>query len=1395
MSTRDLDLALRIKAGVDGAGSVRQLANEVAELGGDASAAAGKAEELNGELAWLGRTEALVQGVRNAERAVNDQARSLEDLKQKSAEAEAQGQRLESNVAAVGAAISRASAAALDMGSEVQRAGIDVRQAEDRLAGLKVETQRATAESAAFTQQQSAARAELVSTGRALEQARREQEASERTVQGLTSKLEAARVAQRDLSNQVIAADAPTDALARRHQQATDRVEVLQTKLGIAKVRAAELTVEVDRQQVALAGAESGYGKSAAAAEASAARVKELRASVAAATEELSQQRAALSQQEQAYAEASAAARGLERSLKADEAALLSHRQAGQRLTSSVQAAEAALQAKQKALQSAMLSARAAGVETADLASEELRLQVETTRARIAIDDLRVGLQQQKDELAQTATRTKQLSDEQRKAKDSSDALGGGLSSIARGVLAYTGVSLGTHLVGELANQADAVRNVESRLRLATQSQEEFTIAQQGLLRIANDARTSYNETADLYARVIRSTKELNLTQQQQLDVTESISKSLALSGAGTQAQEAALRQLGQALASNVLRGDEFNSVMEQAPRLAQALAAGLHVTTGELRGLAEQGKLTSAQVITALQSQGGAIRAEFAQLDPTINGVIVKIKNNWDQALSEFDKTNGVSERAIAALSAVAENMDELIQLATLAGNVTVAALGIKGVQAIGAYADDLRKAEFSAAALGAAVKNIGLPLALGLVLEYADDLGELAAKWTSVDDAAKATADNRRVQVQAEIDQLTEVVATYLQYAQVRIKTAEEVAALSEQERAAYSLALQNRLQLEDAERRRALRMAELGTATQEQVAQEVASYRQVREALREIEGTQKGILGEITARTKLLVADFSELGAEISKASDQDLAKLAARAAKDLPTASALAKDLGAEFIRAGSQGGAVALELGQRFSDANATVRSLQATLDALRAEQLRRLGVDASAVLSGIDTQAKGLIATFDSLAADSGTDARLIKAAFDELLKKLDTPAELEALKRSLAGVANPAFAAAAAVEEIEKKLASLPAAADTATGKIEELFKKMGLTAGSELDRLAEAAKRDFAAVVEAGAPLGDQQVVFERYAKAALDAAERRGGYALQEAQLQVNAQARTEAQRKTVEELSKKYGELKDRAGEAGRTSVDGHNKAATAAASEYNSIVALINARATLSAADQQRIRDIRAESDALRERNSLVNDANRINNLSNVSASAASINGRGAVGFGQDGINKLREIEAEIERAVSAGRIAADALSETKIDSPDDIRAALRQASQARGQAAALGTVTGSQASEARSLAADLERGAAALERAVERYQQAGLESGDAVSVNPGTGLGQNQIVFQPNPTTPPQTPAPLQPTNQTVNLNLSINGSVPVPLQGSQQAVDQLLRLLEAAGLNSTLGP
>src|SRR5690606_68017 len=116
-----------------------------------------------------------------------------------------------------------------------------------------------------------------------------------------------------------------------------------------------------------------------------------------------------------------------------------------------------------------------------------------------------------------------------------------------------------------------------------------------------------------------------------------------------------------QAFASGALRGDEFNSVNEAAPRLMAALAAGLGVTRGELRGLAKDGKLTTEVLLGALESQREAIERDFGALPETIGRATQRLANEWQVFIGELDKTTGASETVASGLNMVAENLDEI--------------------------------------------------------------------------------------------------------------------------------------------------------------------------------------------------------------------------------------------------------------------------------------------------------------------------------------------------------------------------------------------------------------------------------------------------------------------------------------------------------------------------------------------------------------------------------------------------------------------------------------------------------------------------------------------------------------------------------------------------------------
>lgn len=219
-------------------------------------------------------------------------------------------------------------------------------------------------------------------------------------------------------------------------------------------------------------------------------------------------------------------------------------------------------------------------------------------------------------------------------------------------------VALGL-LSREVIQAADAYKNMSARLQLVTSSLSELIVVQQGVFDISQRTRVNLGQTTDLYASLARSTDALGVSQEDLLAVTESINQSLIISGTSASAAQAALTQLGQGFASGVLRGEELNSVLEQAPRLARALADGLGVPIGKLRELGQAGELTADKVFRALQKSGAALNEEFAKMPLTVEQATTQAGNSISRLIGIIDKATGASSAFAIAISGAARGLD----------------------------------------------------------------------------------------------------------------------------------------------------------------------------------------------------------------------------------------------------------------------------------------------------------------------------------------------------------------------------------------------------------------------------------------------------------------------------------------------------------------------------------------------------------------------------------------------------------------------------------------------------------------------------------------------------------------------------------------------------------------
>lgn len=292
------------------------------------------------------------------------------------------------------------------------------------------------------------------------------------------------------------------------------------------------------------------------------------------------------------------------------------------------------------------------------------------------------------DELAGVARQVEQLGDSGTTSAVSLQGLTNALFSLelVQNILSKVGGKL-----ADIANLADQYNTLQARLRLVTDSTTEYSQALDSVQGIALATRADLRATGDLYATLSRSLKALGEDTRQAADLTSTISQAMQLSGTSSAAAQGAMTQLNQALASGILRGDEFNSLMEQAPRLMQALADSLGVATGQLRGLAEQGKLTAEQVIQALSGQGAAIAKEFSQLPVTIGGATTNLHTQFQILVGSFDDATGASSAVAAAIGGIADHLDALTAAAAAGGFALLARQMPAAAAAVRGYAAEV--------------------------------------------------------------------------------------------------------------------------------------------------------------------------------------------------------------------------------------------------------------------------------------------------------------------------------------------------------------------------------------------------------------------------------------------------------------------------------------------------------------------------------------------------------------------------------------------------------------------------------------------------------------------------------------------------------------------------------
>ncbi len=358
--------------------------------------------------------------------------------------------------------------------------------------------------------------------------------------------------------------------------------------------------------------------------------------------------------------------------------------------------------------------------------------------------------------------------------------LGQRLSANLTGPLAGVGAAFS---VREIVKYADTWTEAGNRVRASGEIIGVAGRSLEEIRQIADDSRAGFNETVQLYSRILRSAGDVASSEVQIAKATELVSKAFKSGGAAASEMNAGILQLSQGLGSGFLQGDELRSVRENAPVLAKVIADYFGVTVAGLKELGSEGKLQSAEVFKAILSGEKLIGAAFNTTNRTIHDSITLVENALIQYIGSADRSNGVTAQLTAGLSALADNFDTVADgavalAAIIAGALVgrgivgmIGALGL-GINSLKTFTAALQTARAAGAGVGGIFSAIG---ALGPLAIIVGGAAALAFQQLS-SNASESAANIERVK--KELDDLN--LTTDVYKSNVR-ETVEQTAALA--------------------------------------------------------------------------------------------------------------------------------------------------------------------------------------------------------------------------------------------------------------------------------------------------------------------------------------------------------------------------------------------------------------------------------------------------------------------------------------------------------------------------------------------------------------------------------------------------------------------------------------
>lgn len=258
-----------------------------------------------------------------------------------------------------------------------------------------------------------------------------------------------------------------------------------------------------------------------------------------------------------------------------------------------------------------------------------------TERAQAAAQGFSVASAQAAASTRANTAALKSQESQTKKTKTQTDMLSNSIRRMAGGFL-------GLQAVRGIINLSDSMTAATARLDMMNDGLQTTAQLNDMIFESANRSRGSYQATADLVGKLGILAGNAFSSSAEIVAFAEQVNKQMAIAGTSAYGAEAAMLQLTQAMASGVLRGEELNSILEQAPTIAQSIADYLGVDVGAMRQLASEGKITASVVKAAIFAAADETNAKFEEMPYTFSQAWSVVKNVLTQAFQPL--LNGLS-------------------------------------------------------------------------------------------------------------------------------------------------------------------------------------------------------------------------------------------------------------------------------------------------------------------------------------------------------------------------------------------------------------------------------------------------------------------------------------------------------------------------------------------------------------------------------------------------------------------------------------------------------------------------------------------------------------------------------------------------------------------------------